>query len=307
MSLLPRERQPFLGLAMAAAFGILAADQFPTVNLLVLGIAIGGALVCLRWPFAPLVFAVACAGFFCLHSSRILRTSADALAHWAGNEVRVASVRGTVTTEPKTEASGMATFLLRLKDARVDNQIFETSASVYVHWRGTAQVGDEVALFGTLQPVDPPRNPGEFDMRRYLARRGVSRALIVRYPENGRVLRQGSPFSVIRAASLSRDWMQRTLSRGIEDSPEVVGLICGTSLGLRHQTRDDIEEPFQQTGTLHLFAVAGLHVGIVAWLLWTVASVMRCRANLPPPSLFQCSFSTLPLPACTRPACVRPL
>jgi ComEC/Rec2-related protein len=69
--------------------------------------------------------------------------------------------------------------------------------------------------------------------------------------------------------------MQRILSRDIENSPDVVGLICGTALGLRHQTRDDIEEPFQQTGTLHLFAVAGLHVGIVARLLWTVAMVLR--------------------------------
>jgi ComEC/Rec2-related protein len=46
-------------------------------------------------------------------------------------------------------------------------------------------------------------------------------------------------------------------------------------LGLRHQTPEDIEEPFQQTGTLHLFAVAGLHVGIVARLLWILATVVR--------------------------------
>jgi competence protein ComEC len=46
-------------------------------------------------------------------------------------------------------------------------------------------------------------------------------------------------------------------------------------LGLRHQTPEDIEERFQQTGTLHLFAVAGLHVGIVATLLWLLATVAR--------------------------------
>jgi ComEC/Rec2-related protein len=46
-------------------------------------------------------------------------------------------------------------------------------------------------------------------------------------------------------------------------------------LGLRHQAPEDIEEPFQQTGTLHLFAVAGLHVGIVAALLWMLAMVAR--------------------------------
>jgi ComEC/Rec2-related protein len=44
---------------------------------------------------------------------------------------------------------------------------------------------------------------------------------------------------------------------------------------LRQQAPEDIEEPFQQTGTLHLFAVAGLHIGIVATLLWMLATLAR--------------------------------
>jgi competence protein ComEC len=275
MSLLPRERHPFVGLAMAAIIGTIAADYFPTLDFLVTMIAAAGALACVLWPSRTFVFAVVSAAFFCLHSSRILHTPADRLADFAGNEVRAVSVVGTVTTEPKIETNGVATFSFRLKSVRFDDQNLPTKATVYVHWRGATQVGDELALFGTLQPIASPRNPGEFDMRAYLARRDITRELMVRYPENGRLLRYGGTFSTIRAAALSRDWMQRMLSRGIDDSPEVVGLICGTSLGLRHQTRDDIEEPFQQTGTLHLFAVAGLHVGIVAWLLWTVASILR--------------------------------
>jgi competence protein ComEC len=170
--------------------------------------------------------------------------------------------------------------LLKLHGAEFGGQTYKSDATVYVHWRGLPQVGDELALFGTLQPIEPPRNPGEFDMRAYLARRGITREFIVRYPENGHIVQPGRSVSPLRLAARSRDRMQRTLSRGIEDSPEVVSLICGTALGLRHQTRDDIEEPFQQTGTLHLFAVAGLHVGIVAWLLWTIAKVLRIRHKL---------------------------
>src|SRR6185436_3285441 len=63
--------------------------------------------------------------------------------------------------------------------------------------------------------------------------------------------------------------------RGLENAPEVQNFLSGIVLGLRHQTPEDIEEPFQQTGTLHLFAVAGLHVGIVAALLWMLAMVAR--------------------------------
>src|ERR1044071_5845437 len=66
---------------------------------------------------------------------------------------------------------------------------------------------------------------------------------------------------------------------GRGNSPGVTGSINGMVLGLRHQTAEDIEEPFQQTGTLHLFAVAGFHVGIMARLLWILATVVRLPRN----------------------------
>jgi competence protein ComEC len=268
-------RQPFVGLVLAAIIGIVVADYFPAITVSIFLIANAGALAALRWRFAPLVFAVVGATFFVLHSARITNTPADALAQLAGQQPRPANVTGIVTTEPKIEANGNATFLLKLCGAKIENQDIRTDATVFVRWRGRPNIGDELALFGTVQPIEVPRNPGEFDMRAYLGRRDVKSLFIVRYPENGRILAPGSGFSVLRAAAHSREWMQRILSRDIENSPDVVGLICGTALGLRHQARDDIEEPFQQTGTLHLFAVAGLHVGIVARLLWTVAMVLR--------------------------------
>ncbi|PYL01475.1 MAG: hypothetical protein DME32_08955 [Verrucomicrobia bacterium] len=268
-------RQPFVGLVLAAIIGIVVADYFPAITVSIFLIANAGALAALRWRFAPLVFAVVGATFFVLHSARITNTPADTLAQLAGQQPHPANVTGIVTTAPKIEANGNATFLLKLRGAKIEDQDIRTDATVFVRWRGRPNIGDELALFGTVQPIDVPRNPGEFDMRAYLARRDVKSLFIVRYPENGRILAPGSGFSVLRAAAHSREWMQRILSRDIENSPDVVGLICGTALGLRHQTRDDIEEPFQQTGTLHLFAVAGLHVGIVARLLWTVAMVLR--------------------------------
>jgi ComEC/Rec2-related protein len=84
--------------------------------------------------------------------------------------------------------------------------------------------------------------------------------------------------------------MQNALCRGLENAPEVQGFLSGIVLGIRHETPEDIEEPFQQTGTIHIFAVAGLHVGIVAALLWLLATVAhlsrRWAAAFIIPSLF---------------------
>jgi ComEC/Rec2-related protein len=99
--------------------------------------------------------------------------------------------------------------------------------------------------------------------------------LFARYPEDGTLLRHSGGNPVLRAAQASRTWMQNALCRGLDDAPEVKSFISGIALGIRHETPEDIEEPFQQTGTIHLFAVAGLHVGIVAALLWVLAAIAR--------------------------------
>ncbi len=112
-------------------------------------------------------------------------------------------------------------------------------------------------------------------MRSYLARLDVYHSFLVRYPENGRILNHSGGNPIWRASQRSRKWMQGALSRGLEDSPEIAGLISGMVLGARDETPDEIEEQFQQTGTLHLFAVSGLNVAIVAKLLWIIAVAAR--------------------------------
>jgi ComEC/Rec2-related protein len=144
-----------------------------------------------------------------------------------------------------------------------------------VHWKGAPEFGDEMKLFGNAEPIAPARNPGEFDMRAYLARHDVRRILFVRYPEDATLIRHGGGNPILRTAQKSRTWMQTALCHGLENAPEVRTFLSGIVLGLRHQAPEDIEEPFQQTGTLHLFAVAGLHVGIVATLLWMLATLAR--------------------------------
>lgn len=270
-------RQPFLGLALSAMAGILGADYLPNRSIIV--VAVLAALAIAAWfsRRSLVVYAVTAIGFFFLHSVRTIDSPGMQLALALGHEPRPVTVRGAVITEPKISERGSASFLVETESIEIDGETFRCRAKLLVRWRHGVQFGDELKLFGTAQPVDGPRNPGEFDMRAYLAREDVHRSLLLRYPENGVVLSHGGGNRILRAAQKSRAWMQATICRGLENSPDVTGAINGMVLGLRHQTSQDIEEPFQQTGTLHLFAVAGLHVGIVARLLWILATVARLR------------------------------
>src|SRR5438045_2529559 len=271
----PWPRQPFLGVSIATGAGILAADAAPSATVGVIIALVILAIVALLSRKSLVVYAFVATGFFLVHSERTSGSAGLRLAQELGDEPRPVTVRGAVVSEPKFSPNGSASFMFQAESIEIDGELHPCRRKLLGRWRHGVEFGDELKLFGTAERVGAPRNPGEFDMRSYLARLDVHRELIVRYPENGSVLSHAGGNPILRAAQKSRAWMQRVLSRDLENSPDVTGSISGMALGLRHQTPEDIEEPFQQTGTLHLFAVAGLHVGIVARLLWILASVAR--------------------------------
>lgn len=278
MDLLQPPRHPFIGLTITAAVGILLADFFPTGHaalLLLAATTTGLGLLLLAFARTALTYGFVCLSFFVLHSIRTTDSAGLRLSAMLGQQPRAIACHGTVMSEPKIGAANFATFLMRLTAINLDGRTLATNATVFVRWRGNVGFGDELALFGMAQPVAGPRNPGEFDMRAYLARHDVREAVFVRYAEEGHVLGHHTGNPILRAALRSRDWLKTTICRGLNDAPDVENFLSGVVLGLRHQTPEDIEQPFQQTGTLHLFAVAGLHVGIVARLLWLIAMVAQ--------------------------------
>src|SRR5215217_5887606 len=264
-------RQPFVGLALAALAGILLADvaPHPTAGLMALG---GCALFVLLRKSSLVTYAFAAACFFFFHSLQQTNSPGLRLAQELGEMPQAVTATGVVVSEPRMSPRGTASFLFQLNSLTLHGQTLSSRAAITVSWRRDVWFGDELQLFGVTRLIDRPRNPGEFDMHAYLARRDIRYALVVRDPENGRILSRGGGSRIMRAAQISRTWMQAALARGLEDSPDLNGLISGMVLGVRDQTPDEIEEQFQQTGTLHLFAVSGLNVAIVAQLLWMILS-----------------------------------
>src|SRR6516162_6240943 len=211
MKLLSAPRQPFVSLALMAATGIAVAEIVPlrSTELMLAAILLVTCIVVeLCWPKLATTYLVVAAGFFLLHKLAITNTAGKQLADELGERPRVVTVVGCITTEPKIAPSGFATFLLKLKSIEFEGKTEPTRAVWQVRWRAEPEFGDELKLFGSADPIAPPRNPGEFDMRAYLARHDVRRMLFVRYPEDGTLIRHGSGNPIMRAAQKSRTWMQ---------------------------------------------------------------------------------------------------
>ena len=84
-------------------------------------------------------------------------------------------------------------------------------------------------------------------------------------------LRQARRLSTAETSSDYAQFRQRlkfragsTLSAGLEHHPEIVGALRAMLLGEKHTLPDDARDLFLRSGTMHLFATSGLHIGIIA-------------------------------------------
>ena len=81
------------------------------------------------------------------------------------------------------------------------------------------------------------------------------------------------------------DMRDRTRDRVVARWAEVFGPSVGAFagwvlLGVRPEDSSVMREPFVRTGTAHLLAISGLHVGIVAGAVWAVLRILLGRPSL---------------------------
>jgi len=137
------------------------------------------------------------------------------------------------------------------------------------------EAGDRLWIFGQLRAASPPQNPGEFDYAAYLrSRRQRSRlhssfaqCVSVVGPDNGWGLRQ--------LIGRARSHGNRTLQRYLD--PRQAALASAVLLGMREHIDPEQKQAFLETGTIHLLAISGLHVGILAGALM----FLMLRAPIP--------------------------
>jgi ComEC/Rec2-related protein len=93
-------------------------------------------------------------------------------------------------------------------------------------------------------------------------------------PFDATVLPQAHGFDPKSLALQAGAWMRKTLTLGLDPASDQARLIVAMTLGETSPFDDQLMEAFRETGTLHLFSVSGLHVGMLGMLLWLILSVL---------------------------------
>lgn len=124
-------------------------------------------------------------------------------------------------------------------------------------------VGDKVEVFGYLQAPFQALNPGQFDQEQFLRYRNIYRTF-VSHPGAVRHLHSSSTAWLQQGGQNFRYYMHRALRVGLENDPLIASILAGMLYGDRTGLNEEWNEKFRRTGTLHLFAVSGQNVGILA-------------------------------------------
>jgi predicted membrane metal-binding protein len=122
-------------------------------------------------------------------------------------------------------------------------------------------------LAGNLSLPAVPMNPGQFDQRTYALRAGWIadlKAVTVKMIEADA---WAPRFHLLRWAETSRQWITEALSLGIEEQKRELGVLLAMALGVSEAAGEEVEEAFRGSGTLHIFAISGLHVVMLAGVM----------------------------------------
>ena len=161
-------------------------------------------------------------------------------------------------------------------------------------------------LKGRLRLPSRPTNPGQFDGAAHSLREGIVADMDIRQVTMKQVDSMPIRTWLLQRAESCREWISLQLQLGIEDQPEALSLIRGMALGAIDDTSADLERPFRDTGTLHVFAVSGLHVGLFSTIGWTVLSWLGVRRTMALailiPGVFAYAFITGWRPSAARAA-----
>lgn len=183
-------------------------------------------------------------------------------------------LRVTILENPRTNSEQNAwTALARIRAAVNDSGSTEVHQNAWLTVRNTAlpRPGDRLVARASFQPIEPPRNPGDFDLRRWATDRGIVGSLFIPSP------------ALLRPDESSAGWIEslgNTFRRNIgtlrnrassavdrlagEASPDARELLRGLLLGENPPSPSQGLSSFYQLGLAHILSISGFHLVVFA-------------------------------------------
>ena len=173
-----------------------------------------------------------------------------------------ANVRGVVIDEPDPSNSSVK---LTIKVDEINGEKASGTLLLYTERYPTYSYGDLILATGTIEA--PPDDINGFNYRAYLARQGIYTTL---YYPSVELVAEGKAPQPLQAIYALRHRLGESLRQALPE-PEA-SLARGILLGLRSSIPPALNADFQRSGTMHILAISGQNMAIIAGIVLSVAT-----------------------------------
>jgi competence protein ComEC len=245
-------------------------------------------------PFITAYLALVC--FLCLGAIRLItfhQPRPDDIRNLVGSERKLATIRGTIITEPYIQKNQEWKFA-RFKPSDPTSSFYLKMNEIktvdgWAKITGTARVqisepvldlkaGDYIQAYCWLDRFHKATNPGQFDIAKYLARKNIFVAVSVK-SRDGIELLEGSQAGIFtKIKGKFRQTASQALVGELSPQESSRGLLEALLLGYRGNIDSATYKAFRNTGLLHFISLSGMHVGIfigIVWWLCKTAGLMK--------------------------------
>jgi competence protein ComEC len=225
------------------------------------------------------------------HHSYRNSVPANDIGNYASEAMKPVRVRGALVDEPSHYALPKYDPLVTEQRVGTSNTILSVrSIDTSEGWKaasGRLRVtvegrldglhgGDVVELTGRLWKPSPPSNPGERDFRSYLLDDRITAELRVKRTSDAVTrLEEGWQSSLFGSLGKLRGWGTRSLQAAIPG--EEAGLAAALLLGDNDALDRSEWDAYVRTGVIHVLAISGQHLVILAGFVWFVFRLLDVR------------------------------
>lgn len=289
-------RAPLVPVALAATAGLIA-DRYaavPQTGGLLAAVAALAAfgVACLRKSESAAVWLwVSAAALAAAHHHARHGFEPNDIAAFAQSQPAPANVRGWLDEEPaKSQPPRIDPLLTMQRTVTTTTVLAVTAVHTPDGWTpatGRARLvveggldglhlGDLVEVSGRLSVPEPPANPGERDHRSFLIDRQITADLRSKRSADGVTrLEEGWWSSLFGWLAVVRGWGTRALGESLPRSE--ANIAAALLLGDTAAMDRDEWDVFVRTGVVHVLAISGQHLVVLAVFVWFVLRACGVR------------------------------
>lgn len=199
-----------------------------------------------------------------------------------GNEGKEIHIFGSIQNVPSAKEFSVQ-FIVHSDSIRFKERTFVEKRKILIFAKRKPNqlkplvLRKRVEIKGILEPFPFPRNPGEYDYGKYLELNDI----------------EGVVSTNLSQINVGSDKNDRTFEKIIVDVRKTLATIInrnhdqaqssflkGILLADRSGISPDLKQSFVNTGTIHVLAVSGLHVGIIAFIFYVFFGMLRISKKL---------------------------